>query len=152
MIANRQQPASLRASESIRRYLSHQAHRDLGSPWLSEPSKTSPEPHTPTYSANHQRGPNGAHRAAQTASHPAHVPRGAPVTAAIPEPPANSILLTVAEAARVLRIGRTLMYSLVMSGQVESVPIGRLRRIPAECLTEYVARLRASQHADAEAA
>ena len=65
----------------------------------------------------------------------------------IPETPVDStqILLTVQEAARVLRIGRTLMYSLVMSGEVESVPIGRLRRIPAECLNEYVARLRASQ-------
>jgi excisionase family DNA binding protein len=52
------------------------------------------------------------------------------------------ILLTVQEAARVLGIGRTLMYSLVMSGEIESVPIGRLRRIPTECLTEYVTRLR----------
>jgi excisionase family DNA binding protein len=69
------------------------------------------------------------------------------VSIAIPETPVDStrILLTVKEAACVLGIGRTLMYSLVMSGEVESVPIGRLRRIPAECLPEYVAKLRASQ-------
>ena len=36
------------------------------------------------------------------------------------------------------------MYSLVMSGEVESVTIGRLRRVPVDCLTEYVATLRAS--------
>jgi excisionase family DNA binding protein len=66
---------------------------------------------------------------------------------AFPSAPIESprILLTVQEAAHVLGIGRTLMYSLIMSGEVESVPIGRLRRIPAECLTEYVTRLRESQ-------
>ena len=54
----------------------------------------------------------------------------------------STLVLTIEEAARRLGIGRTLMYSLVMSGEVESVTIGRLRRIPLECLTEYVARLR----------
>jgi excisionase family DNA binding protein len=34
------------------------------------------------------------------------------------------------------------MYRLVLSGQVQSVPLGRLRRIPAEALREYVERLR----------
>jgi len=53
------------------------------------------------------------------------------------------IVLTIEEAARRLGIGRTLMYRLVMTGEVESVSIGRLRRIPVECLTEYVTNLRA---------
>ncbi len=52
------------------------------------------------------------------------------------------VLLRVEEAAARLGIGRTLMYRLVLSGEVESIPLGRLRRIPAECLDEYVARLR----------
>lgn len=52
------------------------------------------------------------------------------------------LLLTVEEAAERLRIGRSLMYRLVLSGAVESVHVGRLRRIPAECLDEHVARLR----------
>ncbi len=52
------------------------------------------------------------------------------------------LLLRVEEAAERLGIGRTLMYELVSRGDVESVPVGRLRRIPAECLDEYVARLR----------
>lgn len=72
------------------------------------------------------------------------------ITEVAPEP--NRILLTVQEAAKVLGIGRTLMYSLVMSGEIESVPIGRLRRVPAECLTEYVVRLRNSQTSNSRAA
>ena len=53
-------------------------------------------------------------------------------------------LLRVEDAAARLGIGRTLMYRLVLSGEVESIPLGRLRRIPAECLDEYVARLRSA--------
>ena len=52
------------------------------------------------------------------------------------------LLLRIEEAARRLGIGRSLMYRLVLSGAVESVHIGRLRRVPAECLIEHVARLR----------
>ena len=62
------------------------------------------------------------------------------------------LVLTIEQAARRLGIGRTLMYSLVMTGQIESVTIGRLRRIPVECLTEYVANLRDAQHTADEAA
>lgn len=53
-----------------------------------------------------------------------------------------TLLLRVEEAALRLGIGRTSMYRLVMSGEVESVQIGGLRRIPAPCLEEYVERLR----------
>jgi excisionase family DNA binding protein len=58
------------------------------------------------------------------------------------------LVLTIEQAARRLGIGRTLMYSLVMAGEVESVTIGRLRRIPVECLTEYVTKLRTAQQTD----
>ncbi|MFC9971831.1 helix-turn-helix domain-containing protein [Spirillospora sp. NPDC127200] len=51
------------------------------------------------------------------------------------------LLLTVEEAARRLKIGRTQMYRLIASGEVQSVTIGRLRRVPAECLSAYVAGL-----------
>lgn len=54
----------------------------------------------------------------------------------------QQLLLRVEEAAARLGIGRSLMYRLVLSGEVESVHVGRLRRIPAECLAEHVARLR----------
>ncbi len=52
------------------------------------------------------------------------------------------LLLTVEEAAERLRIGRTSMYRLVSTGEIETVTVGRLRRVPVECLDEYVARLR----------
>ncbi|MBN9759249.1 hypothetical protein Ae406Ps2_3431c [Pseudonocardia sp. Ae406_Ps2] len=52
------------------------------------------------------------------------------------------IVLTVEEAAELLGIGRTLMYALVAAGEVESVRIGRLRRIPRDALVVYVEGLR----------
>ncbi|GAB2939405.1 excisionase family DNA-binding protein [Streptomyces heilongjiangensis] len=52
------------------------------------------------------------------------------------------VLLTVEEAARRLRIGRTTCFRLVLSGEIESVTVGRLRRIPVDALTAYVAKLR----------
>jgi excisionase family DNA binding protein len=55
---------------------------------------------------------------------------------------ATPLVLTIEQAAKRLGIGRTLAYALVSSGEIESVTIGRLRRIPAECLTEYIDRLR----------
>jgi excisionase family DNA binding protein len=58
------------------------------------------------------------------------------------EVPMVRIVLTVEQAAERLGIGRTLMYSLVSSGSVESVTIGRLRRIPADALVRYVESLR----------
>ncbi|MFF4415920.1 helix-turn-helix domain-containing protein [Streptosporangium sp. NPDC001559] len=57
---------------------------------------------------------------------------------------ATYLVLTVEEAAEQLRIGRTQMYQLVMTGTVESVLIGRLRRVPIECLREYVTDLLAA--------
>jgi excisionase family DNA binding protein len=67
----------------------------------------------------------------------------------------DELLLTVEEAARRLRIGRTLVYQLISSGKLESVKVGRLRRVPAECLPAYVAtlrRTRSSEAADGSAA
>ena len=54
------------------------------------------------------------------------------------------LVLTVEAAADRLGVGRTLMYALVKSGAVESVTIGRLRRIPADALETFVASLRRS--------
>jgi excisionase family DNA binding protein len=57
----------------------------------------------------------------------------------------DRVLLTIEEAGKRLNIGKTKMYQLVMSGQIESVLIGRLRRIRAEAITEYATRLAAEQ-------
>lgn len=51
-------------------------------------------------------------------------------------------LLNVEEAARRLGIGRTVCYRLISSGELESVTVGRLRKVPADAIPEYVARLR----------
>jgi excisionase family DNA binding protein len=63
-----------------------------------------------------------------------------------------AVLLTVEEAARRLNIGRTTMYALVSAGVVESVTIGRLRRVPSECLDNFVAALRSSNQPETVAA
>lgn len=55
------------------------------------------------------------------------------------------LLLTVEEAARELGIGRTRMFDLIKARSVDSVKVGRARRVPAAALTEYVEKLRAEQ-------
>jgi excisionase family DNA binding protein len=52
------------------------------------------------------------------------------------------LVFTVEEAADRLGVGRTVMYSLVSSGAVESVRIGRLRRVPADALVTFLDELR----------
>lgn len=52
------------------------------------------------------------------------------------------LLLTVSEAGERLAIGRTAAYALVSSGELESVRIGRLRRVPISAVEEYINRLR----------
>ncbi|MFF0431856.1 excisionase family DNA-binding protein [Streptomyces sp. NPDC004327] len=60
-------------------------------------------------------------------------------------------LLTVEEAARRLRIGRTLCFRLVGSGELESVVVGRLRRVPPAAVHDYVTRFRATNRPGAMA-
>ena len=48
------------------------------------------------------------------------------------------LLLTVEVAAEVLRIGRTTMFELIRTGQVATVPIGRLRRVPLDALRLFI--------------
>lgn len=64
--------------------------------------------------------------------------------------PEGKLLLTVEEAANKLGIGRTVMYRLVSSGAVESVTLGRLRRVPSECLDEFVTALRRGRARDTQ--
>jgi excisionase family DNA binding protein len=57
-------------------------------------------------------------------------------------PGTTAIVFAVEEAARALGIGRTLMYRLISTGAVESVTIGRLRKVPVDALHAYVRQLR----------
>lgn len=53
----------------------------------------------------------------------------------------TKLLLTVAEAAEYLSLGRTKVYELVTSGALRSVRIDGARRIKADDLRAYVAGL-----------
>ncbi|MEU8991669.1 helix-turn-helix domain-containing protein [Streptomyces sp. NPDC048558] len=57
------------------------------------------------------------------------------------------VLLTVEEAARCLRIGRTTCFGLIRTGELESLTIGGLRRVPSDAPAAYLARRRAEQRA-----
>lgn len=52
------------------------------------------------------------------------------------------IVYTMEEAAERLCVGRTMIYALVRSGDIESIAIGRLRRIPCDALDAFVERMR----------
>ncbi|QNA74158.1 excisionase family DNA-binding protein [Streptomyces sp. So13.3] len=57
------------------------------------------------------------------------------------------VLLTVEEAARRLSIGRTYCYRLIRLGALESIPVGRLRRVPADAVPACLAHLRSAHRA-----
>lgn len=58
---------------------------------------------------------------------------------------ASKLLYTPEGAAEEIDVGRTTMYVLLKRGEIESVKIGRARRVPHEALVAYVDRLRRSQ-------
>ncbi|OLF15872.1 helix-turn-helix domain-containing protein [Actinophytocola xanthii] len=57
------------------------------------------------------------------------------------------LLITVEAAAELLSISRTRMYALIKSGEVMSVRVGRLRRVPVAALDAFTAHLLNSQRA-----
>lgn len=54
------------------------------------------------------------------------------------KPMTDEILLSVREAARRLGIGRSLLYRLILEGHIQSLKIGRSRRVPVWALDEFV--------------
>ncbi len=50
------------------------------------------------------------------------------------------VLLTVEETRSDLRVSRAKLYALIASGDLESVKIGRSRRIPSAAVERFVAR------------
>jgi excisionase family DNA binding protein len=63
----------------------------------------------------------------------------------VPQPIPLRVLVTVEEAAERLHIGKTKTYALVKAGEIESVLIGRLRRIHIDAIDSYTARLASQQ-------
>ena len=53
----------------------------------------------------------------------------------------DKVLMTIEEAAQRLSIGRTKAFELVAQGEIETVTIGRCRRVTPEALAEFVGRL-----------
>ena len=54
----------------------------------------------------------------------------------------SKALLTIDETAQRLGIGRSHAYIYVMRGDIESVKLGRSRRVPASAIDDFVRRLR----------
>ena len=57
----------------------------------------------------------------------------------------EKVLLRVDEAAALLGVGRSFLYSLVQRGEIDSVKLGRARRIPRQELDAYVRRLQEAE-------
>lgn len=55
------------------------------------------------------------------------------------EPNGPRVLYTIEQAAEQLGISRTTMFSLIKTGEIETIAIGRLRRIPADEIAAYIA-------------
>lgn len=56
-------------------------------------------------------------------------------------PPAPAVMLTVEEAAALLRIGRTRAFALIGSGELRSKKLGRSRLVPHEAVIEFARSL-----------
>lgn len=58
------------------------------------------------------------------------------------------LLLRVDEAAQALALSRTKVYELMASGELESVKLGRSRRVPTAALVDFLelSRTRAGRH------
>lgn len=50
----------------------------------------------------------------------------------------DKLLLNVNEAASILGCGRTYVYGMIQRGELPVVKLGRLTRIPARALVEFV--------------
>ncbi|GAA2409883.1 hypothetical protein GCM10010433_05790 [Streptomyces pulveraceus] len=60
--------------------------------------------------------------------------------------PADRLLYRPEEAAEVLSIGRSTLYELMTAGLLESVKLGRCRRIRRSALEQYVNGLTPESH------
>lgn len=105
-----------------------------------------PDPHP----ATHRAGSTG--NVTQPRRPGSVTPSETEATRAVPSPPDGTTaavpsreLLTVEDAAARLAIGRTSMFALLRNRAVESVKVGRLRRVPADAITAYITHLTTEQ-------
>jgi excisionase family DNA binding protein len=64
----------------------------------------------------------------------------------------EQILYSVEDAADMLGIGRTFMFQLIATGEINSLKIGRRRKVSRDALDAYIARLYAQQASPSAAA
>lgn len=50
----------------------------------------------------------------------------------------SALLLTVAETAAALHLGRNTVYDLIRLGQLPTIRVGRAIRVPQAALTEWI--------------
>ncbi len=60
---------------------------------------------------------------------------------------ASRLLLSPKRVEDLLDMGRTKVRELISTGELESVCIGRSRRVPVDAVTTYVERLRSGEDA-----
>jgi excisionase family DNA binding protein len=58
------------------------------------------------------------------------------------------LLVSTATVAKQLELGKTKIFELIAAGELESVKVGRVRRVTFDSVTSYVDRLRAEQNPD----
>jgi excisionase family DNA binding protein len=64
---------------------------------------------------------------------------------AVKPQPTRRLLYSVEEAANLLGIGRTFMFQLVATREIDSFKVGKHRKIPVGSLDMYIERLREEQ-------
>ena len=65
--------------------------------------------------------------------------------------PSTKLLLDVREVGEALGCGKTYVYELIARGELRPVKLGRLTRIPAESVAEFVTRkIESARLADAD--
>jgi excisionase family DNA binding protein len=70
-----------------------------------------------------------------------------PDALAITEDDMDKLLLTPTEAATALGIGRSKVYELMQTGQLQSVHIGACRRVPTDAIHSFLHKLRTAASA-----
>ena len=92
-----------------------------------------------------ERGARGCRRTGEDRTDPKEMTlTKTPVATKHQSPHPSPLLLTVVEAARLLGVGRSTAYELLIAGHLESVHIGRSRRVPLAAVEEFVTTLRAT--------
>lgn len=66
--------------------------------------------------------------------------------------PDLQLLVTVPQAAQALKVGRSVVYELLLTGDIASIKIGRSRRVVLASLLDFIARQLSSSAQEGEAA